>query len=73
MNTYYPFSETGAAYKYDVMSIFMHELGHILRVDHSSKMEDSVGPYVPTGNIECRTPTAADIEAVRVSTKRWFN
>ena len=73
-NTYYPFANSRMAGYYDVQSVMTHELGHALSVGHSTTFADSLHEAgVPTNTDYVRTVTAADKEAARASTARWFN
>lgn len=71
-NISYSYANSKQTGKYDVQSVMAHELGHALRVGHSTISSDTMHA-VPTDSDYARTVTAADKEAARYSTSRWFN
>ena len=73
LNSYHPFANSKLAGYYDVQSIFTHELGHALRVGHSTVSSDTMYGSIPTNTDYARTVTTADRDAARASTARWFN
>jgi len=73
LNSYHPFANSPLPDHYDVQSILTHELGHALRVGHSTVSSDTMYTPIPKGTDYARTVTAADKEAARDSTARWFN
>lgn len=72
-NTYYAFANSAQPDAYDIQSIITHELGHVLGVDHSITIQDTMYAYAKLNSIENRTVTSADKNAARYSTLRWFN
>ena len=72
LNTSYPFANSKLAGYYDVQSILTHELGHTLRVGHSTVSADTMYNPIPTNTDYARTVTTADRDAARASTARWF-
>ena len=72
-NTYYTFANSAQPDAYDIQSIITHELGHVLGVDHSISIEDTMYAYAKLNSIENRTVTSVDKNAARYSTSRWFN
>jgi predicted Zn-dependent protease len=71
-NVSYPYANSKQDGKWDVQSVMTHELGHALRVGHSTIDTDTMHA-VPSGTDYARNVTAADKEAARYSTSRWFN
>lgn len=73
VNIYYPFANSAQPGKYDIQSLLTHELGHSLRIGHSTVASDTMFDDFSTNDESYRTVTAADGEAARASTARWFN
>ncbi|MBS3908630.1 MAG: matrixin family metalloprotease [Actinobacteria bacterium] len=71
-NSSYPFANSKMAGYYDVQSVPTHELGHALRVGHSTVSSDTMYTVLVNSDY-ARTVTAADRDAARASTARWFN
>lgn len=70
-NTYYPWANSVKVGYYDIQGVMTHELGHVLRVGHSSERSDVM--YEGTAmNEDNRVVTLDDEEAARDSTARWF-
>lgn len=57
--------------KYDVQSTLTHELGHALRVGHSSTYADTMYGSASTNTDYKRTPTSDDYQAANDSYDRW--
>jgi len=72
-NTYWKFANSGNySDSIDIQSVMLHELGHTLCVGHSTQIADVMWPDSFYG-VERRVTTAADREAARDSTARWFS
>ena len=72
INTYYPWANSGKPGYYDIQSVITHELGHALRVFHSTVSSDTMYASTPMNSESYRTVTSNDVDAVRDSTARWF-
>lgn len=72
-NTSHPFANSALPGCYDVQSIMTHELGHALRVGHSTVYADTMYPYATPNSTFRRSVTYDDKQAARYSTSRWFN
>lgn len=71
LNSSYLFSYGAASSKYDTQSIITHEMGHVLRIKHSSNTSDTMYDHPSTNDISWRTLTNADKEAASDSVNRW--
>lgn len=72
VNTYYPYSNSGIDGTFDIKSVLTHELGHALRIGHSSNTSDSMYTTIEKASTKARTFTSNDSNAAKASTKRWF-
>ncbi len=73
VNSFYPYANSAQVGMYDIQSILTHELGHALRVNHSTVSADTMFAESLMNSEAYRTVTAADKEAARDSTARWYN
>jgi len=71
LNNYYNFVNGAQPNKYDIQSLFTHELGHVLRIGHSTVLADTMYPSQADNDISYRDLTNADKEAAFDSFIRW--
>lgn len=71
VNTYYPWANSVKPDYYDIQGVITHELGHVLRVGHSTDRDDVMYAETST-NENNRVVTSDDKAAARDSTARWF-
>ena len=62
INTYLPFSNGGASNTYDTWTVFIHEAGHVLGLDHSW-VADSVMYVSDIGTVK-RYPSLDDEQGI---------
>lgn len=73
VNSTYAFANSAKPGYYDIQSLLTHELGHAVRLGHSSSTADTMYDAQSTNNSSWRTITADDTEAAQESYARWVD